>query len=62
MSEPDGASEELLSILVCPVCRVKVVKSGQTLRCRECGREYPIRDGIPDMVVEAGEDPAEDGE
>ena len=61
MSMPKGPSEELLSILVCPVCRVKVRLSGKVLACPQCGREYSIRNGIPDMVVEAGEDPTEGG-
>jgi uncharacterized protein len=45
-------SKELLDILVCPVCKGKVVlkedKSG--LKCVECHRVYPIRDDIPIML------------
>ena len=47
--EPD-----LLEILVCPACRGKVElrADGSALKCVECRRVYPVRDGIPAMVVE----------
>jgi uncharacterized protein YbaR (Trm112 family) len=47
-------SKELLDILVCPVCRVAVTLSttGNELTCKMCNRAYPIRDGIPVMLVE----------
>jgi uncharacterized protein YbaR (Trm112 family) len=47
-------SEELLEILVCPVCKAKVVlkddRSG--LKCVQCNRVYPVRDDIPVMLVD----------
>ncbi len=45
---------ELLEILACPLCKesVKLVKDGSGLECVKCGRIYPIRDGIPVMLVE----------
>lgn len=43
---------ELLAILVCPLDHAKVELSGETLTCIQCGREYPIEDGIPNMLVE----------
>jgi uncharacterized protein len=46
---------ELLQILVCPVCRTKVVQAGERLVCQGCGRKYPIREGIPIMLVEEGD-------
>lgn len=47
-------SPELLEILVCPLCRVRVelTADGQGLRCASCRRIYPIRDGIPTMIVD----------
>jgi len=44
----------LLERLVCPVCREKVrpVEADSGLECVGCGRIYPIRDGIPVMLVE----------
>ena len=46
--------EELLKILACPNCRtpVSLVKSGQGLKCQECHRVYPVKDGIPVMLID----------
>lgn len=45
---------ELLEILACPLCKeeVKLVKNGEGLQCVKCRRIYPIRDGIPVMLVD----------
>jgi uncharacterized protein YbaR (Trm112 family) len=45
---------ELLEILACPLCKedVKLVKDGNGLQCVKCGRIYPIRDGIPVMLID----------
>ena len=45
---------DLLEILACPVCKIPVelVKKGDGLRCKQCKRVYPIRDGIPIMLPE----------
>jgi len=52
-------SEDLLQALVCPVCRKAVILTGQSLKCGECGRVYPIEDDIPIMLVDAARiDPA----
>ncbi len=48
-------SQELLDILVCPACRTKVVLEEGMLACHGCGRKYPIRDGIPIMLIEEGD-------
>ncbi|MEW6129501.1 MAG: Trm112 family protein [Acidobacteriota bacterium] len=47
-------SERLLNILVCPLCKVKVELQGDEsgLKCPECKRVYPIKDGIPVMLVD----------
>jgi uncharacterized protein YbaR (Trm112 family) len=53
--------KELLEILVCPVCKKPLVvkDNGNSLKCGECRRVYPIRDNIPIMLVdEASIDPA----
>jgi uncharacterized protein YbaR (Trm112 family) len=48
--------EKLLQILVCPACRQKLVfrQSGdrQDFRCAACRRTYPVRDGIPILLVD----------
>jgi uncharacterized protein YbaR (Trm112 family) len=43
---------ELLSILACPLDKQPVSREGDYLVCSQCGRRYPIRDGIPVMLVE----------
>ena len=44
---------KLLQILVCPACRVAVRPTDPSgLECGGCGRIYPVRDGIPVMLVE----------
>ncbi len=48
-------SKELLDILVCPACKAKVVLEGERLACANCGRKYPIRNGIPVMLIEEGD-------
>jgi len=47
-------SQELLDILVCPVCKspVKMLADGTGLKCQPCKRVYPIRDDIPVMLPE----------
>ena len=44
--------KDLLDILVCPVCKKPLVlkDEGQSLKCGECRRVYPIRDNIPIML------------
>lgn len=45
---------ELLEILVCPLCKASLeVKPNETgLKCTQCKRVYPVRDGIPVMLVD----------
>lgn len=48
----------LLDILACPACRSRVELAGNNwLICQssECRRKYPIRDDIPQMLVEEGD-------
>ena len=56
----------LLEMLRCPVAvhytdhgedpgRLQLVRSGHWLHCPDSGYNYPIRDGIPVMLVEEGE-------
>ncbi len=44
----------LLEILACPVDKKPVAETedGCWLVCSECGRRYPVRDGIPVMLIE----------
>ncbi len=47
--------KELLDILACPLCKTVVKLEGERLVCTQCGRRYPIREGIPVMLVEEAE-------
>jgi uncharacterized protein YbaR (Trm112 family) len=51
-------SAELLKILACPVDKAPVELKGDRLVCTSCGRQYPIRDGIPVMLVDEADPPA----
>lgn len=47
--------KELLEILACPVDKQPVTEEGDWLVCQECGRRYPVRDGIPVMLIDEAE-------
>jgi uncharacterized protein YbaR (Trm112 family) len=49
----------LLEILICPACHgaVRETEAEQGLACLECGRVYPVRDGIPVMLPEEASPP-----
>ena len=49
--------QKLLEILACPVCKTEVKLEGDRLVCVQCGRRYPIREGIPVMLIEEAELP-----
>jgi uncharacterized protein YbaR (Trm112 family) len=44
---------ELLALLVCPVDHAELEVKCSQLVCTQCGRSFPIEDGIPNMVVES---------
>lgn len=44
--------KELLSILACPACRGDVQEKSGKVVCLGCGRQYPVRNGIPIMLVD----------
>jgi uncharacterized protein YbaR (Trm112 family) len=48
---------DLAAILVCPVDKADLVEDEVTshLVCTRCGRRYPVRNGIPVMLVEEAE-------
>jgi uncharacterized protein len=45
---------QLLEILVCPKCRGELEYREQesALLCNKCKLKYPIRDGIPIMLID----------
>ncbi len=50
--------DELLKILACPLDKAAVELQGDRIVCTQCGRRYPIRDGIPVMLIDEAELPA----
>lgn len=47
----------MLDILACPACKgeVRYDEPTQRIICCACGLKYPVRDGIPVMLVEEAE-------
>ena len=63
--DPLLLDKELLDILACPLCKTEVRPEGEgaseRLVCSQCGRRYPVRDGIPVMLIDEAELPASGG-
>ncbi len=53
---------ELLRILACPLCVAPLRQANDRLVCARCGRRYPIRNGIPLLLLDEAEPPAAGGE
>ena len=47
-------TRELLEILACPKCKgdIRLTENGDGLICGKCKLLYPIRDGIPVMLID----------
>jgi uncharacterized protein YbaR (Trm112 family) len=47
-------SQDLLDMLVCPVCKERVTPTADHggLKCPVCRRVYPVRDDIPVLLPE----------
>ena len=49
-------NEKLLAILVCPKCKGglehRQTEKEETLTCHNCKLLYPVKDGIPVMLIE----------
>ena len=50
---------ELLKILACPKCKVRVELEDDRLVCVRCGLRYRVEDGIPIMLIDEAEPPAD---
>ena len=52
--------DELMSILACPKCKASVRQEDERIVCNssDCGLRYPIREGIPVMLIEEAERPS----
>jgi uncharacterized protein YbaR (Trm112 family) len=53
-----GIDARLMEILVCPACHGDLTETADDgLECGACGRIYPVRNGIPAMLVEEASPP-----
>lgn len=62
-SQTPEINSELLEILACPACKgdIEYDQENQKLICiGQCKRRYPIRDGIPVMLIGEAEMPADE--
>lgn len=52
--------KEFLEILACPACKgeVELDEPDERIVCQACGRRYPVRNGIPVMLIDEGEMPS----
>lgn len=57
MAENAALDPELLEILVCPLTRSKLRQEGEFLVAEVGGLRYPVRDGIPILLIEEAELP-----
>ncbi|MEN6305533.1 MAG: Trm112 family protein [Armatimonadia bacterium] len=55
MSDEQKIDAMLLEILACPACKEPVKQEGDKIVCTKCGRKYPIREGIPVMLIDESE-------
>jgi uncharacterized protein YbaR (Trm112 family) len=47
--------KELLEILACPECKGDVEEKNGKIVCKKCGNKYPVKDGIPVMLIDQAE-------
>jgi uncharacterized protein YbaR (Trm112 family) len=47
--------KELLEILACPACKGDVALEKNKIVCKKCGKRYPVKDGIPIMLIDEAE-------
>ena len=47
--------KELLEILACPVCKGDVRLEENKIVCVKCKRKYPVKNGIPIMLIDEAE-------
>lgn len=53
-----GAALKIENTLVCPECKMKnlemgLMKAGDKFKCKKCGRDYPVIDGIPFLFIKS---------
>jgi uncharacterized protein YbaR (Trm112 family) len=56
----EAIPQDLIPLLRCPKCRHSVTLRNDRIVCgnADCGLRYPVREGIPVMLIEEAEPPA----
>jgi hypothetical protein len=58
-NQPISFDPALLDLLACPACMGGLVFEEVRLVCGNCGRVYPIVDGIPVLIAEQEVEPSQ---
>ena len=48
--------QELIDILACPACKADVELIANKIVCKKCGKKYPVRGGVPVMLIDEAEE------
>lgn len=48
---------EFLKRLACPACKKPLDQDGDRLVCNQCRRRFPVRDGVPVLLLDEAETP-----
>ena len=51
---------EVRAVIVCPRCHGPLLDEADSLRCDTCHLRYPVRSGIPVLVIDEAEQLAAD--
>ncbi len=54
--EQPAPDPEFVALLACPSCHERLASTADALRCEGCGRSYPVRDGVPALLVDEATD------
>ncbi len=52
------ALEQVLDLLACPACLGALRATPTSFACEDCGRLYPVLDGIPILLIDRASPPA----
>ncbi len=44
--------ENIINDLVCPIGKYPLIQNGDILVCTNCGAEFPVKEGIPMLLID----------
>lgn len=47
--------KDLIAILACPACKGDVELKDKKIACKKCGKKYPVKGGVPVMLINEAE-------